>query len=143
MTSSSGVARPSGVTIIAVVAFIEGLVLTASGISYLLNYDLPGITGFNDQASAWGTVIGGVIWLAIGYGFWIGATWARTFGVIWAAVTILLGVWLIIANLNILSAVFVPILASLLLPIVVYWYLRQDQVADYFVAATQSRLSRM
>jgi hypothetical protein len=123
--------RPQGVSIIAAVAWIAGVINVVVGFGYLFTFFLP-YAQLTDQPSAIGLLIVGGIWLAIGYGFWSAAPWARTFGLLWAGISILAGVWVLIVHLNTFSDVLLPVLSSILLPLVIFWYLRQDRVKDFF-----------
>ena len=135
--------RPQGVSIIAAIAWIMGTLNVVVGFGYLFTFFLP-YAQLTDQPSAIGLLIVGIFWLFIGYGFWSAAPWARTLGMLWAGLSILAGVWVLIAHLNNFTDVLGPVLWSILLPLVIFFYLRTEPVKDFFeVEGSGSRLERM
>ena len=78
--------RPTGVTILAVLAFLGGVILLAFGVSSgsILSLFLPGL-GVGVEILF---VVFALIQFAIGYGFWTGATWAWWLGIIGALLDI-------------------------------------------------------
>jgi hypothetical protein len=129
------VGRPTGVTIIATLAWIEGLINIVGAIGYFFAVRIP-YSEVSDQTSALALAVIGVIWLAIGYGFFMGLSWARMLGLIWSGIGILAGVWLIVTNIGDLSVVLVPAISSIILPAVIWWYLQKDDVKSFFGAGT-------
>jgi hypothetical protein len=53
-------------------------------------------------------------------------------GVIWSGLSIALGVWIIVTHLSTISAVLVPVLSAILVPLIVFWYLRTPSVKSFF-----------
>jgi hypothetical protein len=124
--------RPIGVTIIAVVAALNGIVLTLAGVSNLLNLKFPLLGELQVQSTGIAALIAGLIWLLLMWGFWSGGSWARMLGVIWSGLSIALGVWIIVTHLSTISAVLVPVLSAILVPLIVFWYLRTPGVKAFF-----------
>jgi hypothetical protein len=124
--------RPLGITIIALMGGIQGLLLTVAGLSNLLNVRFPFLGELQVQATGIGALIVGVVWLLVAWGFWSGGGWARMLGVIWSGLTVALGAWLIVTHLNQLSTVLVPVLGSILVPLIIFWYLRTPNVKAFF-----------
>jgi len=134
--------RPTGITIIASLAWLAGVINILASIGYFFAMRIP-YTGVSSETSALAYLVIGVVWLVIGYGFYMGLPWARTLGMVWAAVSILAAAWLVITNLNDVSAVLVPAISSVILPAAIAWYLQKDEVRGFFGATPSSRLSRM
>jgi hypothetical protein len=124
--------RPLGVTIIAIVAAFNGIVLTLAGISNLLNLRFPLLGELQVQSTGIAALIAGIIWLLLMLGFWSGAGWARMLGVVWSGLSIALGAWIIVTHLSTLGAVLVPVLSAILVPLIVFWYLRTPGVKAFF-----------
>jgi hypothetical protein len=124
--------RPTGVTILAIVAAINGVLLTVAGLGNLLNFRFPYIAELQQQMTGIGALIVGIGWLLLTWGFWSGQGWARMLGLIWAGVSILLGLWVLITELANLGTVIVPVLGAILIPIIVFWYLREEHVKAFF-----------
>jgi hypothetical protein len=124
--------RPIGVTVIAIVAALNGIVLTLAGVSNLLNLKFPLLGELQVQSTGIAALIAGLIWLLLMWGFWSGGSWARMLGVIWSGLSVALGVWIIVTHLSTIGAVLVPVLSSILVPLIVFWYLRTPSVKAFF-----------
>ena len=109
------VGRPSGVTIIATLAWLEGLINIVGAIGYFFAVRIP-YSEVSDQTTGLGLAVIGVIWLAIGYGFFMGLSWARMLGLIWSGIALLSAAWLIVTNIGDLSVILLPAIASIVLP---------------------------
>src|SRR5262247_371895 len=103
--------RPQGVSIMAAIGWILGTLNIVVGFGYLFTFFLP-YAQLTDQPSAIGLLIEGILWLGIAYGFWIGASWARTLGLLWAGLTILVGLWVLATHIGDWTNVLGPVLWS-------------------------------
>src|SRR6476646_11095565 len=91
--------RPTGVTLLAVVAGITGVVDILSGLGDVgIAGGFLSDHGFGDTLDGIMTVVGvalvaiGVLGLATGFGLWRGSTWAWLMTRLWASVCIVVGV---------------------------------------------------
>lgn len=101
--STTAIGRPIGVSVIAIIAFIQGTIAILAGIGLLVerNNDslLAHIGRGSDSVTSYG--IGGLIWgvliLLVGYGLWKGANWGRIAVAILELLYLAGGVWLLFA----------------------------------------------
>jgi zinc-ribbon domain len=115
-TSVASMQRPTGVTVLAVLAGIGGLVLLGFGAfaGALVGFLLPGLgTGITVVF-----VIFALIQFAIAYGFWVGASWAWWLGFIGAI-------------LDIISIIALNVI-GLIIGIVMIYYLTRPHVKMWF-----------
>jgi hypothetical protein len=90
-------ARPTAITIIAVLALIGGIVLILGGLALIGLGGVAaavGAAGAGGLAFLWGlvTIVEGVAELAIAYGFWTLKAWAWRLGVILAFASVVLSI---------------------------------------------------
>ena len=92
--------RPTGVTVMAVVAGITGVVDILTGLGDIgIAGGFLSDHGFGDTLDGIMTVVGlalvaiGVLGLATGFGLWRGRNWAWLITRLWASVCIVVGVW--------------------------------------------------
>jgi hypothetical protein len=118
--------RPTGITILSILAGLEGVVLLFSGFAVM------GLGAVTSTGSA--TILGlaglalGALWLALGWGFWTVKPWAWALGVVLAAAGIVLAVLTLIgANGGIINAIL-----SVAFPAVVLYYLNQPGIKALF-----------
>lgn len=123
-------ARPTGVTILAILQALAGLASLAGGVlglvgsAFLGNMFIPGVPGF--LAGFVGVISGGLIILAIVnfvavYGFWTGQGWSWTLGIIVTGISV-------ITNLASLPTSLV----SLIIDVVIIYYLTRPNVKKFF-----------
>lgn len=124
--------RPTGVTILAILAFIGGIFGILGGLA---------LVGFSGRIAASGvagggfaTILGvllllyGVLALVLGYGFWTLKPWAWTLGVGLQAAGIVLNVLQFINDsTQLVSAIF-----SIAISVAILWYLYQPHVKAAF-----------
>jgi hypothetical protein len=124
--------RPVGVTIISIVAAIEGIIATIAGASNLLNVEFPVLGELQQQTTGWAMLIVGLGWLLLGWAFWAGQGWARILGVIWSGISLVAAAWVLVTHLDVFTTIVVPVVASVLVPLIIFWYLREDRVKEFF-----------
>jgi hypothetical protein len=112
--------RPLGVTILAVLAGINGIVGIVVGIIESLIFPPAGIIG----------IVIGLIWLGLAWGLWTGKGWAWIVTVIIAIISIIF---------NIFGAVtgHVEQIISLIIAAVMLYYLTRPNVKAYFGRGTK------
>jgi hypothetical protein len=134
--------RPTGITILAILAGLCGIVLIIGGVvvgamagaitdfieTYASSISVGvDITGFIEAAliaiAAIAFIIG-ILHVLVAYGFWIGAGWSR-----WLAI-ILMILYIILGLVTIPGGIITIIIAGLIL-----WYLMQPSVKAFFGAA--------
>lgn len=113
--------RPTGVTILAILAVLEGIVLVLGGLGLAAMgggaVPVPGTSGLPAAVlGAFGGVLAlvGLLYLVVGWGFWNGAGWSWTAGLI----------------LAILGLLAFPI--GTIISIIILYYLTRDRVKRYF-----------
>ena len=118
--------RPTGITILSILAGLEGVVLLFRG------FVAMGAGAITSIGSA--TILGlaalalGALFLVLGWGFWETKPWAWALGVVLAIGSIILAVLGILgSNGDILSAI-----VSIALPAVVLYYLNQPGIKTLF-----------
>lgn len=134
--------RPTGITVLAILAGLCGIVLIiggvvvgamASAISDFLETYMPAgtvpfdVTGFITAflvAIAVIAFIFGILYIAVAYGFWIGAGWSRMLAIILLILDIIGGL------ITLPSGIITIIIA-----VVILWYLMQPHVKAFFGAA--------
>ena len=142
---TSATTRPTGVTILAVVAGITGVVDILSGVGDIgIAGGFLSDHGFGDTLDGIMTAVGvvlvaiGVLGLATGFGLWRGRNWAWLITRLWASVCIVVGVVGAAVPLlgdtltsSILGAV-VGSAGTAIVAAVVLWYLYQPRVKAMF-----------
>lgn len=115
-----GMARPTGVTILAVLAAIGGFFLILGGLALLGLGGLFASAGLGGFAFVFGllALALGVAELAIAYGFWTLAPWAWRWGIILTVVSIVLNVVQVVLGYSDITSVIVSIVVS---AIIVYY----------------------
>src|SRR5437764_10120878 len=115
----AGVQRPTGITILAVLAIIGGLLGLLGGCASLGVGTLA--TGTNTSGGGLLLVLGVIalanacLSLAFGIGAWLLKPWAWTLGVASQVISLLLAVWNIIQGGSIASALIGMIIAAIIL----------------------------
>ena len=127
--TTTAVGRPISVSVVAIVAFIQGIIAIAAGLGLIVERNDASLLEHIDRSS--GTLatygVGSIIWgglaLLVGYGLWHGAGWARIlvailqilflFGGIlllfsWNGYYLWQGIWQIIVSLLVLWLLFNP-----------------------------------
>src|SRR5579863_8598384 len=124
--------RPTGVTILAilyllfgVVALLLGALLAAAGGSGVLNsVGYGGLSGIVSVIGG-GVAIAGVLGILVGWGMWSGKGWARL-------VALVLSVIGLIGGLGSLAIGSFSGIVSLIIDALVIWYLFRPHVKAYF-----------
>jgi len=134
--------RPIGITVLAILAGILGIILIIVGVavgamagalSDVIKTYIPAgtvpfdISGFIEAflvAVAAVAFIFGVLYIAVAYGFWVGAGWSRWLAIILSILGIISGL------LSLPSGIITIIIYGVIL-----WYLMQPHVKAFFGAA--------
>jgi hypothetical protein len=126
--------RPTGITILAILAAIGGVFDIIGGLALA---GLGGLAGavvgsaeLGGLAFIWGGImfIVGGIWIAIVVGFWLGKPWAWPLAIIMA----LVGIGVTIAQLVTGYTGIFSALLSIVIPGIILYYLNQPVVKKYF-----------
>ncbi len=132
---SGSVNRPTGVTILAILAFIGGALQLATGVAAIVGGGLVGgIIGGTEGAAVGGLVaisglfllVLGIVALLAGFGLWQLAGWAWLLTIAWAV----LG--LISAALTLLGGDIGGAIISAIIPAIVIWYLYRPDIKAAF-----------
>lgn len=126
--------RPTGITIIAILLAISGVVSVVIGLSAAGVYDLGmgGTTG--NEAQGWADVIVGVITLLVSYGLWTLAGWAWTISVVVVGIRVLIGVWAVVVQ-GLDSSIGVQALVQAVVNVLILLYLFSGGVRAAFSRA--------
>jgi len=139
--------RPSGISVLAILAGIFGIILIIGGVvvgamagaisdfikDYIETYgttmgmgtiDISGIVESALVAFAVIALIFGILYVAVAYGFWIGAGWSRMLAIILSVLGIILGL------ISLPSGIVLIIIYGVIL-----WYLMQRHVKAFFGVA--------
>ena len=129
MSTTALPGRPVGVTVVAVIAFIQGIIATLAGIGLIVERNNDsliehiGQSSGQIQAYGWAAVIWGVLALFVARGLWTGGDWARiVVGVLevlyavggvfllfsWGGHYLWQGIWQIVVALVVLWLLFNP-----------------------------------
>ncbi len=126
--------RPLGVTILAVLAFLGGILLILVGIlaaalgaafATAMIHGVPGFPAFLAAALGIALIVGGVIELIIGWGLWKGAGWAWWLTVIFTALGLLIAIASLVSG-NVGSVV------SLIIDGIILYYFFKPHVKAFF-----------
>jgi len=125
--------RPTGITVLAIVAAIEGVIQLFGGAGLLfLGGIAAGLTGgaTGGLAPLVGIVdlVVGVVFLALAYGFWTLKTWAWVVGAAMAIIQIVLGVIFWLMGYGSILGVGI----SVVIAAVILWYLMQPTIQSLF-----------
>jgi hypothetical protein len=109
--------RPTGVTILAVLAFLGGVLLLVFGLALgsMFSFLYSGAAGTGIAALL---VVFALIQFGVGYGYWVGATWAWWLGIIAAVLDVIS-----IVTLNVFG---------LIIGIIMLYYLTRPHVKAWF-----------
>ncbi|MFX0198895.1 MAG: hypothetical protein ACFFCW_22470 [Candidatus Hodarchaeota archaeon] len=125
--SGTGIERPAGVTILAVLAFIVGIFGTLSGLLVVAVGTAAAVYGFG-VVGALGAVLGalvliiGLLWLVVGWGFWNLKKWGYQVAMILAIIGIILAL-LDIAGFGIII---------IIIDAIIIYYLTRPEIKDVF-----------
>jgi hypothetical protein len=120
--------RPGGITIIAVMASVAGIIYLLQGIRILGFVAFgPGQAFTNVSFTGWGTLILGLVWMAVGGAFFSLRPWAWVFGVIVVGISLITAFW---GNLN--GWQFGDLFVAMIVPLVILFYLNSDSVKAAF-----------
>jgi hypothetical protein len=120
--------RPAGITIIGVLASVAGIIYILQGIR-ILGFVVfgPGQAWSNVSATGWGTLILGIVWLAVGGAFLSLRPWAWVFGVIVVGLSLIAAFW---GNIN--GWQFGDLFVAMIVPLVILFYLDSEKVKAAF-----------
>jgi hypothetical protein len=124
--------RPTGVSIIAIVAALNGIIATLAGGSNLLNMNFPVLGELQQNTSGWAMLIVGLGWLVLAGAFWSGQGWSRILGLSWSGISLLAAAWVLVTHLDVFTTIIVPVVVSVIVPAIVFWYLREERVKEFF-----------
>lgn len=122
--------RPTGITILAVLAIIGGLL----GLCWSLTLFGVGGLGIGTRTGGLGLAFGGlglvsaILYLAFGFGAWTLKPWAWVLGIVGVAVAILSTVAGLIFRANGL----IGAILSLIVPVIILWYLLRPEIKQAF-----------
>jgi hypothetical protein len=124
-------ARPTGVTILAVVAAIGGVLGVLGSLALLGIGTLYAVVG-GGLAFVFGLIflalsIGE---LALAYGFWTAKPWAWTWGIVLQAASVVVGLIELVLGYNSISSLVVTIVVAA----IIIYYLNQPAIRKYFGA---------
>jgi hypothetical protein len=125
--------RPTGVTILAVLAAIGGIFGILAGIGLLgLGSFVAAYTGLGGLAVVFGLIVLvlGIAELALAYGFWTAKPWAWQYGILLQVVSVVVSIVEVVLGYASISGVIIGIVVS---GIIVY-YLNTPDVRRYFAA---------
>lgn len=120
--------RPAGITIIGVLASVAGIIYILQGIR-ILGFVVfgPGQAWSNVSATGWGTLILGIVWLAVGGAFMSLRPWAWVLGVIVVGLSLIAAFW---GNIN--GWQFGDLFVAMIVPLVILFYLNSEKVKAAF-----------
>ena len=120
--------RPAGITIIGVLASVAGIIYILQGIR-ILGFVVfgPGQAWSTVSATGWGTLILGIVWLAVGGAFMSLRPWAWVFGVIVVGLSLIAAFW---GNIN--GWQFGDLFVAMIVPLVILFYLNSEKVKAAF-----------
>lgn len=125
--------RPTGITILAVLAIIGGLLGLCGGLT-LFGVGGLGVLGGSAEAGGLGFLFGGmsllsaVLYLAFGIGAWLLKPWAWILGIIGAAWSILSSVVSLIAG----GGSLIGTIIAIIIPAIILWYLFRPEIKQAF-----------
>jgi hypothetical protein len=124
--------RPTGVTILAVLAALGGIFGILAGLALLGLGSFVAATGLGGLAFVFGLIVLviGIAELALAYGFWTAKPWAWQYGILLQVVSVLVAVVEVVLGYATISGVIIGIVVA---GIIVY-YLNTPDVRRYFGA---------
>lgn len=126
----AGVSRPLGVTIVGLLYLFLGLIGLLAGATVFMAggaLELQGLGAFTGSI----VLIVAIINLALGIGCFMGWGWVWTLAVLFALINILTAFynWWMAGHT---MAGFTTALVSIIIPVIILWYLFRDNVKVYF-----------
>jgi hypothetical protein len=124
--------RPTGVTILAVLAALGGIFGILAGLALLGLGSFVAATGLGGLAFVFGLIVLvlGIAELALAYGFWTAKPWAWQYGILLQVVSVVVAVIEVVLGYATISGVIIGIVVA---GIIVY-YLNTPDVRRYFGA---------
>ncbi len=126
--------RPTGVTILAVLAFIGGVVSILGGLSLVFLGSAVGAATSATDIGIMGILFGGAsvivggVYVLVAFGFWKGIPWGWPLGIALALVSMALA----IAQLVLGYTSFFSAIISIAVGVVILYYLNQPNVKRFF-----------
>ena len=138
----NSVARPTGITILAILALIGGIFGALAGLALLFGGALIGGAIGGAEGAAFGglafilgliTLAGAGLYLAFAYGSWTAKTYGWALGIIGALWSIVTQVITVLLSGDIVGALIsFSTIVSLAIPIIILYYLNTPNVKAYF-----------
>ncbi len=138
----NSVARPTGITILAILALIGGIFGALAGLALLFGGALIGGAIGGAEGVAFGgfafilgliTLAGAGLYLAFAYGSWTAKTYGWALGIIGALWSIVTQVITVLLSGDIVGALIsFSTIVSLAIPIIILYYLNTPNVKAYF-----------
>ena len=127
-TVDSIMKRPAGITIIAVLSLVAGIIYLLQGLQ-ILGYVVfgAGQAFTNVSLTGWWTLIMGVIWISVGGAFLSLKPWAWMFGVIIVGISLIEAFF---GNLN--GWQFGDMFVAMIVPLIILGYLNTEKVKTAF-----------
>ena len=126
--------RPGGITLIAVVLAIQGVVSTILGLESAGVLSLGLGAAAESGAQGWGYVISGLLTLLVAYGLFSLQGWARMVAMIVLVVRIAFDVWAIVTH-GLGSSIGIAAVVQLVVSALILWYLTTPRVREAFQGA--------
>jgi len=140
MTVTNGVERPLGISALAVLSIIGGVLALVAGAEVLWGASAPHVYGYGPLTGPVVTVSGalisliGIFFLVESWGMWSARGWAWTLGIITGAIAVISSAFQIM--LGDLASVL-----GLLIDLYILWYLWQPHVRKYFGRANRAPIT--
>ena len=127
--------RPTGVTILAVLEFIVGIIALLGGLGALVGSAALGFAGRGMLSGVFGifggvALIFGILALVVGWGMWTGREWAWIVGIVLAVLGLVSGV----VQLAFFNA---SAILQILIDLLILYYLTRPHVKAFFKGGKQ------
>lgn len=136
----TGAARPTGVTILAVLALIGGIFSVLGGLLLLMGGAMLGAAVGGAEGAAYGglaflfgviALASGILYLAFAYGAWTLKPWGWALGIIAALASLVFTAISAVMSGNIMGTLTSSII-SIAVAVAILWYLNQPNVKSAF-----------
>ncbi|MER2600254.1 MAG: hypothetical protein ABTQ73_12110 [Caldilineales bacterium] len=124
--------RPTGITILAILAVIGGILSLCGSLAL---FGLSGLGAVSGEVASGATgmlygvigLVGAVLYLLFGFGAWQLKPWAWTLGIAGAGLSIVSNVLSLISGASLIS-----VLIGLIIPAIILWYLFRPEIKAVF-----------